>query len=251
MQTDSNNPNPSNVAATNSNFQAGKLFIPRSQRRRFFLLFTCMTIMGWVVGGVASIAVERILIQTLSAAGSLQVQTWSYWISIFSNIIFAVIFAADQALVMRRYLSGWRWLIVTSIGWLTANGVATAWINYISSIANSLNETLSPELAVILGFLSTISYILSGIWLGLFQWLVIRRYAIKAWWWNFIPSIAFLLISLLVWSLSFLQYFIPEAIRTAILYGSQQTFTAVILGVIPAIGLCSLKRRLPRQTQVG
>jgi len=246
MQTDSNNPNPSNVAGTNSNSPPGKLLIPRFQRHKFFLLFTFMTVLGWVVGGVFSLAIERILMQSLAAAGSEQVQTWSYWIRLLSNVVFAVIFAADQALVMRRYLSGWRWMIGTSIGWLSADCVATAWINYISSIANSLHETLSPELVIIFGFLSTIAYIFSGIWMGLLQWLVVRRYTIKAWWWIFIPSIAFLLVSLLVWLLSFLQNFIPEAI----LYGSQQGLTAIILGVIPAVGLCSLKRRLQRQTQV-
>ncbi|MBD2450446.1 hypothetical protein H6G76_25485 [Nostoc sp. FACHB-152] len=247
MQTDSNNPNPSNVAATNSNSAPGKLLIPRSQRRRFFLLFTFMTVLGWVVGGVFSLAIERILTQSLFAPGSLQLQTWSYGIRLLSNIVFAVVFAADQALVIRRYLSGWQWTIATSIGWLTADCVATAWINYISAIASSLNETLSPELVIIFGFLSTIAYIFSGIWLGLIQWLVLRRYTIKAWWWIFVPSVAFLLISLLVWLLSFVQNFIPEAI----LYGSQQGFTAIILGVVPAIGLCSLKRRLQRQTQVS
>lgn len=247
MQTDSNNPNPSNVAATNSNSPPVKFFIPRAQRRKFFLLFTCMTVLGWVVGGVFSLAIERILTSYLSGAGSVEMQTWGYWIRSLSNIVFAVIFAADQALVMRRYLSGWRWMIATTLGWLTADCVATAWINYISSIASSLNETLSPELAIIFGFLSTIAYIFSGIWLGLLQWLVVRRYTNKAWWWSFVPSIAFFLISLLVWLLSLMQNFIPEAI----LYGSQQGFTAIILGVVPAISLCSLKRRLQRQTQAS
>ncbi|BBD62406.1 hypothetical protein NIES2109_52460 [Nostoc sp. HK-01] len=247
MQPNSNNPNPSNVAATNSNSPSVKFFIPRTQRRKFFLLFTGMTVLGWVVGGVASLAIERILTQSLAAAGSVQLQTWSYWIRLLSNIVFALVFAGDQALVIRRYLSGWRWMIATTIGWLTADCVATAWINYISSIASSLNETLSSELVIIFGFLSTIAYIFSGIWLGLIQWLVVRRYTIKAWWWSFVPSIAFLLISLLVWLLSFVQNFLPEAI----LYGSQQGFTAIILGVVPAIGFCSLKRRLPRQTQAS
>ncbi|AFY40812.1 hypothetical protein [Nostoc sp. PCC 7107] len=243
MQTDSNNPNPSNVAATNSNSPAVKFFIPPTQRRKFFLLFTSMTVLGWVVGGVFSLAVERILTQILAASGSLEMQTWSYGIKLLSNIVFAVVFATDQALVMRRYLSGWRWMIATTIGWLTADCVATAWINYIASIANSLNETLSPELVIIFGLLSTIAYIFSGIWMGLLQWLVVRRYTTKSWWWNLVPSVAFLLISLLVWLLSLMQNFIPEAI----LYSSQQGFTAIILGIVPAIGFCSLKRRLQKQ----
>jgi hypothetical protein len=241
MKNHSHHPKPSDVAAANNNSPPEKLLIPRSQRRRFFLLFTCMTVMGWVVGGVVSIAVERILTRHLSAVDSFS------WVSLLSNIAFAVIFAADQALVLRRYFPGRLWMIATSIGWLTANGVAAAWIDYISSTANSLNQPLSPGLAVILGFLSTVSYILSGVWLGLLQWLVLRRYTIKVWWWIFVPSIAFFLISLLTWLLSFIQFLIPETIRTATLYVSQQTFTAVILGIVPALGLSILKRRIPQR----
>jgi hypothetical protein len=232
MQTDSNS--SSHVASTNSYAHPGRLLIPRSQRRRFFFQFTFMTIMGWVVGGVASIALEKIILASQPSAIS--------WVRLLSNVVFAVVFAADQALVLRRYLSGWLWILATSIGWLIANSVATAWINYISSIAGSLNETISPEGGFVLGFLSTISYIISGIWLGLFQWLVLRRYAAKAWWWNFLPSISFFFVSLLIWSLSLAQDLIPQANRTPIMYWSEQGLTAIILGVIPAISLCTLKR---------
>lgn len=232
MQTDSNSPSP--VASTNNNFHVRKLLIPRSQRRTFLLQFTLMTMLGWVVGGIASIALERIILENVPSAFA--------GVRAISSLVFAVVFAADQSLVLRRYFPGWQWVVATTAGWLIANGVATAWINYISAIAASLNDTPSPELVFIFGFLSTISYIISGIWLGIFQWLVLRRYTNKAWWWNFVPSISFLFISLLIWLLSVIQNFIPEVNRTPVLYWSQQGFTAIILGVVPAIGLCVLKR---------
>ncbi|MBW4554811.1 MAG: hypothetical protein KME59_02515 [Trichormus sp. ATA11-4-KO1] len=238
MQTSSNS--PSRVASTS---QVGKLLIPRSQRRQFCVLFTLMTVLGWVVGGIASIGLETSILGSLPPADSF------HWVKILGNIVFAVIFAADQALVLRRYLSGWRWMLATSAGWLIANSIAIAWVNYISSIATSLNQVVSPELIVILGFLSTISYILSGIWLGMCQWLVLRRYTKQAWLWNFLPSVSFFLISICVWSLSLVQNLIPEMNRTPILYWSEQGFTSVILGVIPAIGLCTLKRNSHRQTK--
>ncbi|MEH2238220.1 hypothetical protein [Nostoc sp.] len=244
MQTDSNSPD--RVASANNQPNPEKYLIPRSQRQRFFIRFTLMTLIGWVVGGVVSIALEKIILQSLSPSVVIQPQTWSILVRSLSNVVFAVIFAADQSLVLYRYLPGWQWLFATSVGWLIANGVSTAWINDISTIASS-----SPEDTFILGFLSAIAYIISGIWLGICQWLVLRRYTAGIWWWNFLPSISFLLITILVWLLFIVQNLIPETYRTPILYWSGQGLTAVILGAIPAIGLCTLKRNLHRKTGVS
>ncbi|WP_375469244.1 hypothetical protein [uncultured Nostoc sp.] len=249
MQTDSNSPD--RVASANCEPKPGKFLIPRSQRQRFFIQFTLMTLIGWVVGGVASIALEKIILESFSPSVALQPQIWSILVRSLSNVVFAVIFAADQALVIYRYLPGLQWIFTTSVGWLIANGVSTAWINYISTIASSLNETLSPEQTFIFGFLSAIAYIISGIWLGLCQWLVLRRYTVGIWWWNFLPSISFLLISILVWLLFLVQNLIPEPNRTLILYWSGQGFTAIILGIVPAIGLCTLKKNSHRQSRIS
>ncbi|MFN6461777.1 MAG: hypothetical protein RMZ41_008000 [Nostoc sp. DedVER02] len=242
MQTDSNSPD--HLASANNEPNPGKFLIPRSQRQMFFIQFTLMTLIGWVVGGVASIALEKIILQSFSSSIAIQPQTLSILVRSLSNVVFAVIFAADQSLVLYRYLPGLQWLFATSVGWLIANGVSTAWINYISTIALSS----SPEETFIFGFLSAIAYIISGIWLGICQWLVLRRYTTDIWWWNFLPSISFFLITILVWLLFILQNVIPETYRTPILYWSGQGLTAAILGAIPAIGLCTLKRNLHRKT---
>ncbi|MDZ7991451.1 MAG: hypothetical protein RM022_000480 [Nostoc sp. EfeVER01] len=244
MQTDSNSPD--HLASANNEPNLGKYLIPRSQRQRFFIQFTLMTLIGWVVGGVASIALEKIIFQSLSSNVANQPQTWIILVRSLSNVVFAVIFAADQALVLYRYLPGWQWLFATSVGWLIANGVSTAWINYISTIASS-----SSEDTFIFGFLSAIAYIISGIWLGICQWLVLRRYTADIWWWNFLPSISFFWITILVWLLFIMQNLIPETYRTPILYWSGQGLTAAILGAIPAIGLCTLKRNLHPKTGVS
>ncbi|HYW19256.1 MAG TPA: hypothetical protein VE956_08055 [Nodularia sp. (in: cyanobacteria)] len=238
MQNDSNN--PTDVASTP---RSGKLLIPRAQRQNFVLQFTLMTVLGWVVGGIASIGLEKSILGGLPPADSF------HWVKILGNIVFAVVFAADQALVLRRYISGWLWILATSVGWLIANSIAFSWVKYISSIASSLNEGVSPELVFIWGFLSTIAYIFTGIWLGLCQWLVLQRYAKQAWLWIFLPSVSFFLISIFVWFLSLVQDLIPEVNRTPILYWSEQAFTAIILGVIPAIGLCTFKRNSHRPTK--
>ncbi|AUT00142.1 hypothetical protein CLI64_06975 [Nostoc sp. CENA543] len=234
----------SHHATSQSKSPAVRLLIPRSQRRTFLFQFTLMTVLGWVVGGIVSLAIEKILWQGFLPFFAEQPQIWSFWVKILGNIVFALVFAADQALVMRRYISGWRWMLATSIGWLLANAVSTAWINY---IANLFNQPLAADTAFALGLLSTLPYILSGVWLGLLQWLVLRSYTFKSWWWNFLPSISFFCISLVVWLLSFIQNLIPVPVMSWI----EQGFTAMILGVIPAIGLCTLKKQLQRQTGIS
>jgi hypothetical protein len=206
-----------------------------------------MTIVGWVVGGIVSIAIEKILWQGFLPIFADQPQVWSFWVRLLGNIVFAVVFAADQALVMRPYLSGWLWTVATSIGWLLANSVSASWINYIATLAQSSPENLTAETTLTLGFLSTFLYIIAGIWLGFLQWLVLRRYTVKTWWWNFFPSVSFFCISLVVWLLSFMKNLMPAGG----MYWIEQGFTAMILGVIPAIGLCTLKKQLQRQTEIS
>ncbi len=215
-----------------------KLLIARSQRQKFVFQFTLMTLLGWVMGGIASIFIEKTLLRSLPS-NVLQVH-------LLSSAVFAVIFAAAQAIALRHYLSVWLWIFATSAGWLAANSVSGAWINHISSIATSLNKTLSFREMVFFGALSTIAYILSGIWLGFLQWLVLRRYTTGAWWWSFLPSISYCSVSILVWLFSQVQFLIPEPNRPEILYLSGQLFTAIILGVIPAIGFCRLKIKFQR-----
>jgi hypothetical protein len=217
--------------------------IPRSQRRKFFFTFTFMTIIGWVVGGMVSIAVETGITERLMPKLVPGVQElWYTWGTYTSLSIFALIFAADQAIAIRRYVSGWWWLFATGFGWMVSNKVSDAWIDYIWGFAESLNRELLIEETIILGIASTCAYIFSGIWIGFCQWLVLRRYAQNPWWWNFLNSFAFLLISFLLWLLSLVQTSISEVYRDQVYYLGEQGLTALILAVIPAIALCRLKK---------
>lgn len=244
MQTESNHPDDVAVSSADSKKQS-QIMIVRFSRRNFFFIFTLMTIVGWVVGGIASIAVEKVITQQLIPKATPFVQgLWRLSGSYVSITIFALIFAADQALAVRQYVSGWLWFLATSFGWLTANKVSDAWIAYIQSFAISLNRDLSPTETIMYTLLSTSAFIFSGIWVSFFQWIVLRRYTTGAWWWNFIISFSFLLISFLVWLLSLVQNYIPEVYRAQVLYLSQQGLTAAILGIIPAIGWCRLKAKL-------
>lgn len=205
--------------------------IPPSTRRKFFLLFTLITICGWFVATIASIALENILLgNNLTHMNALP------RVKILSSIIFAVIFAADQALVLGRYISPRLWTLATTIGWLLPETLT------INSVKYLFPESTLPEP------LSTILYICSGIWLGLCQWLVLQRYAKAAWLWIFLPSLCFLAISLFT---LLAQNLIPQTHHTPILYWSEQSFKAIILGVIPALCLCSFKKNPRCPTKIS
>lgn len=247
MSTNSNR--PFNEASTSAHPKHRRFLIPRSERQSFLSQFTLMTILGWVVGGIASLGIEKIIVEVLPST-VLQQPIWYALGKYTSSSVFALIFGADQALVLRQYISGWLWMFATALGWLISDGVSTAWIHYISSTASSLNRPLSFEETFFFGILSTTAYILSGIWLGFLQWLILRRYTSDVWWWNFVPSISFLFISIFVWLLSLLQGFIPAVNRDVVAYLIGQGLTAVILGFVPATGLCILKTNF-REKNVG
>ncbi|MBF2067071.1 MAG: hypothetical protein IGS39_22050 [Calothrix sp. C42_A2020_038] len=241
MQTEPNNLPEAGVTSTDT-VKQHKLLIPRNHRRKFFLSFVLMTIVGWVVGGIASLAIERAVNEQLIPKTTPETQLlWYAWGTYLSLIIFALIFAIDQALAIRRYISFWWWLLATSFGWLASIKVSNAWTTYIQTFGNSLNRDLTSEESIILTIASTLAYILSGIWISFCQWIVLRRYTQRSWWWNFVNSFAFLVISFLLWSFSLIQHLISEAYRPLISYLSEQGLTALVLGIIPAIAFCRLQ----------
>lgn len=243
MQTDPNNPLQPDITPPDTHSQQ-QFLIPRDRRRKFFWTYVLMTIVGWVVGGIASIAIERVINEQFIVKATPEVQTlWFTWGTYVSLTVFALIFGADQALVVRRYISGWWWLLATSFGWLTAIKVSNVWREYIETFGASLNRELTPEEIFILTIASTAAFIFSAMWISFFQWAVLRRYTKQSWWWNFINSLAFALISFLVWLLSLAQDSISEVYRDLVLYLCEQGLTALIIGVIPAIGFCRLFAR--------
>ncbi|MEM7555173.1 MAG: hypothetical protein AAF378_13930 [Cyanobacteria bacterium P01_A01_bin.84] len=221
--------------------QSQKYVIVRSQRRIFFLKFLLMTLVGWIVGGIASLALEKTFLQLLPGLAPEYQENWLIWSKYISTGIFALIFGADQGLVVCKYISGWWWMLATTVGWLISNHVSTTWIEYIETIAASLEKTLSPTDTFMFAMISTVAYILSGIWLGLCQWLVLRNYAHNPWRWIFLPSFSFLCISVSLIILAQLQDFLPILGQGRFQYFGEQILTALMLGVIPSIALCTFR----------
>ena len=217
------------------------LLIPRSERQGFFLLFTFMTALGWIGGGIASLALEKILRENIPAYFVQNELLWFRIAKLIATSLFALIFAADQSIPLSKYISGWSWMFATAIGWLVGNTVSTAWIAYISAMAPSTNQ-ISPQAAIFFQILPTAAYIFSGLWLGLLQWLVLRKHVKGGWWWNFVPSISYFFISISILLISLFQNFIPAIHRDMTLFLLTQGLTALILAVIPAIAFSRLRK---------
>ncbi|WP_313959097.1 hypothetical protein [Umezakia ovalisporum] len=105
-----------------------------------------MTILGWVVGGITTMGLEN------STLGNLLPVDSFHRVKILGNIVFAVVFAADQALVLHRYISGLLWMLATSTGWLVVNSVGIPPVKHISSVVISFHQGESPDLAFMGGF---------------------------------------------------------------------------------------------------
>ncbi len=239
MHTESSN----SIRFTASIPRARKFLIPRRKRRIFFFRFTLMTLLGWVAGGIASLALKRLFVDLLPAVVNFPHPVLSIWGEYISGLLFALIFGADQALVVRQYISGRRWMITTTLGWLVATNVSAIWIQYIYFQAVSLDRALSSQEMLLFGFLSTLAYVTSGLWLGFFQWLVLRKHAVEAWKWVFVPAISFFFISISMLLLNQARLFIPQLNQNIVRYFSEQILTALMLGIIPGIILCNFKFR--------
>lgn len=242
MHTESSN----SIRFTASIPRTRKYLIPRQKRRIFFFRFTLMTLLGWVVGGIASLALKRLFVDLLPAVVNFPHPVLSIWGEYISNLLFALIFGADQALVVRQYISGKQWMIVTTLGWLVASNFSAIWVQHIYFQAVSLNQTLSSQQILLFGFLSTLAYVISGLWLGFFQWLVLRRYAVNAWKWAFVPAVSFFFISISMLLYAQARLFIPQLNQNIVNYLSQQILTALILGIVPGVVLCTFKFK-PKQ----
>jgi hypothetical protein len=102
---------------------------------------------------------------------------------------------------------------------------------------------MSLQAAIFFRILPTAAYIFSGLWLGLLQWLVLRKQVKGGWWWIFVPSISYFFISISIFLISLVQNFIPAIHRDVTLFLVTQGLTALILAVIPAIAFCRLQRK--------
>jgi len=111
---------------------------------------------------------------------------------IATGIIAGMFIGASQWLILRKYISDWKWILVVGVNITflsTIQANLDIWKESILSSANSLSE---PEMLIGLTF-NLLALIGSFFISGYLQWYILRPYITKARWWIFIPFIAVLL----------------------------------------------------------
>ncbi|BAZ05348.1 hypothetical protein [Calothrix sp. NIES-3974] len=244
MQAEPNQTHPQTVPSTPT---TSKFLILPTERRRFLSKFVLMTLLGWFVGGIATLVLLQTMNEQIIPTANQQMQ-WFWYYSWFyiSTALFALIFAIDQAVVMRKYVSGWLWLFATFLGWLFSQSISHGWVSYIHSLALSLGRDLVTIERIVFASLSTIAANLAWTWLGFSQWVVLRKYTQGSWWWIFIHTLSFFGISFLVWLLSLGHDVIPEVYRSQVVFLAEQGCSAAILAIIPAIAACRLQGKVTK-----
>ncbi|NES96406.1 MAG: hypothetical protein F6K32_14465 [Desertifilum sp. SIO1I2] len=135
--------------------------VPENRRRAFFWQFTLLTTLAWMIGGLLAAFIQY----------NFPIISFNpIFREFFYSLIRGSLIGTAQWFVLRRYRLKTLWIFNTAGGFLISSLVALAW---------------RP---VIGGLFGAIAYI----WLGLAQWLILRKRVRNAWQWIFVPPLALL-----------------------------------------------------------
>jgi hypothetical protein len=203
-----------------------KLLIKPFERLRFAIVFIIATILSQIVAFFISAQPAFDLLWDRS-----QIQY-----GIVTGIIAGVLLGASQWLVIRKYISDWKWILVScfviTVG-TTIQTFISSWIQ--SSIASGFalpGKELWMLLALIITFISVIGTSLMS---GYLQWYVLRLYVTDARWWIFMPSIVAATLAVIY----LVRYF-----TNSLFWFNKDLINLTILPATQAIGFCMLKRKI-------
>jgi len=213
-----------------------RFLIPPFDRLKFTILFVLANGLGWLL-------VILVLRPLQNSALSASWQEGEILGTVVSGFVSGLVIGAMQWLAIRRYVPSWLWIIASSAGYVILMTVLQGWRLFLrelfqnGTISGLLRGLPPTSLLVLVGVTGVIFTALCTIWLGLAQWLVLRRYAGPSWGWVFVPSIAVLLSSSLFSIKTFLlalKVFLPL---------DAGVLGAGVLGITQAIALSALQRR--------
>ncbi|HCF28566.1 MAG TPA: hypothetical protein DEV81_15505, partial [Cyanobacteria bacterium UBA11049] len=217
------NPNRSyNPTSTFVNRSLRSFLIPASEQRQFLILFTLITSIGLVLGifTVNLLILKSHTFAFFAAIGGI-------WQIFLHNLVIGACLGIAQWSILRKYIPSSLWIVATSVGWAISAVIAITCCNPIG------------------GALNGIFYL----WLGVTQWLLLRRYVVNAGWWILVVPFsvyvfrliaAIVLFAVIQTNLTLLQSFPSAQILI------QSIFAAVPLGGIQAISLCILRKKSSR-----
>lgn len=215
--------------------------IPIAQRRRFATTFVLATGLGWLLTSVVLRWLQAPLLTTAEPENLLG--------TFVAALVGGILISGMQWWVLRRHLPDWLWIGVSSVGYVLLVLTQDAWWVFLerSFSGNPALTNLSPLSQSLLagGLNAVLSSICAG-WLGLAQWLLIRRYALSSSFWLLLPSIAtFTATLLLALSRASVDYLgVPFAADAGVL-------GAGLLGLCQAIGFCGLRKRYSYPVATG
>lgn len=111
---------------------------------------------------------------------------------IATGIIVGMFIGASQWLILRKYISDWKWILVVGVNTAFISTIQANINGWTESILSSVNNFFAPEMLLWLTF-NLLALISSVFIYGYLQWYVLRPYITQARWWIFIPFIAVLL----------------------------------------------------------
>lgn len=218
-------------------FPASQQFlIPPFARFRFAIAFILATGFGWFLIWFVLRSVQDPLMPAQAIQQGLLA-------ALVTGLVSGLVVSAMQWLVLRRYLADWLWILTGTIGYVLLTVSLEASWRWIGIFTNTrqvikLFETLPPPTVIVAASgLRVLLTAVCAVWLGLSQWLFLRRYTRSNVWWLVVPSISVLLSSsFAVLSVLLLSAGVKLPLEINVL-------AAGILGTTQAIALCALRRK--------
>ena len=210
-----------------------KLLIKPFDRLRFVLVFITATILSQIAASFISNQPAFDLLWERS-----QIQS-----GIVTGIISGVLLGASQWLVIRKYISDWKWILVSCFVATVAITIRTSIDLWVQSVIASGSALSGQEQWVILTvIISLITVIGTFLMSGYLQWYVIRRYVTDARWWIFMPSIVAAILAVV----GLVRYLTHNLFSF-----DQNIVNMTILPATQAIGFCLLKRKIVREQPIS
>jgi hypothetical protein len=234
---------------------AQRLLIKPFDRVRFIVIFgsataICSAIASYFWPQLICYAIgdscwaESALLPGLSPASV----EYSIVTKMFTGISIGVTIGLVQSLMLRRYLSAWKWLLAVSMGFTILSlyqAASSMWLSsYLSSNTSRSGDVGAIALPIIFYIVGTVSAVVIS---GYLQWYVLRPEVRQARWWIFLPLIAAIVggipIVLKTLSSTLSLYSSSPNLLLPIPPFNTDFIKFTMLPAIQALGFCALNRK--------
>jgi len=213
-----------------------QFLVPPFARVRFAIAFILATGFGWFLIWFVLRSVQDPLMPAQAIQRGLGA-------ALVTGLVSGLMVSTMQWLVLRRYLADRLWILTGVVGYILLTVTLEACWQRIGIITTNrqvtelFEELPASTVVVVASSLRVLLTTLCALWLGLTQWLFLRRHTRSNLWWLIVPSIAVLLSSsFAILSILLLSAGVKLPLEINVL-------AAGILGTTQAIALCALRRK--------